>query len=168
LTLTYSSERLQQNQNLSDFDCGEPILNRWLHDSAATSDQMDTARTFVWADDSKLVFAYFSFCPHEIHRETVSIKLGRGSPRVIPAILLARFALDCKLHSQGLGKQLLIDALSRAVNAINAVGGRLIVVDALHEQAAGFYAHHGFIALPDNPLRLVMKSSDAQASLQLR
>lgn len=144
------------------------MLNRWLRDSAATSDNMNTARTFVWTDDAKQVVAYFSLCPHEILCETIPIPLGRGSPRVIPAILLARFALDRKFHGQGFGRQLLIDALSRAVNAINAAGGRLIVVDALHEQAARFYSHHGFIALPGNPLRLVMKSSDAQASLQLR
>ena len=128
---------------------------------------MDTARTFVWTDDVKRVVAYFSLCPHEIHRETIPIPLGRGLPRVIPAILLARFALDRNLHGQGFGKQLLIDALSRAVNAINAAGGRLIVVDALHERAAAFYSHHGFIALPHTPLRLVMKSSAAAASLDL-
>lgn len=92
------------------------------------------------------------------------MRLGRGSPRVIPAILLARFALDRNLHGQGFGKQLLIDALGRALNAINAAGGRLIVVDALHERAAMFYSHFGFTALPSTPLRLVMKSSSAEAS----
>lgn len=126
---------------------------------------MGTARTFVWTDNAKRVVAYFSLCPHEIHREIVPITLGRGSPRVIPAILLARLALDHKLHGQGLGSQLLEDALSNAVAATNAAGGRLIVVDALHEQAAMFYSHHGFTALPITPLRLVMKSSAAAASL---
>lgn len=128
---------------------------------------MDTARTFVWTDNANRVVAYFSLCPHEIHRETIPLKLGRGSPRVIPAILLARIALDRNLHGQGLGRQLLIDALSRAVKAINAAGGRLIVVDALHERAATFYLHHGFTALPSSPLRLMMKSSVAVASLDL-
>lgn len=128
---------------------------------------MGTARTFVWTDNAKRVVAYFSLCPHEIHREIVPLTLGRGSPRTIPAILLARLALDRKLHGQGLGSQLLGDALNHAVAATNAAGGRLIVVDALHERAAAFYSHHGFTALPNTPLRLVMKSSAAAASLDL-
>jgi GNAT superfamily N-acetyltransferase len=71
------------------------------------------------------------------------------------------------LHGQGLGAQLLVDELQRAVGAVNAAGGRLIVVDALHERAAKFYSHHGFSALDTTPLRLVMKSSVAAASLKL-
>lgn len=130
-----------------------------------TADRMATARTFVWVDQLHRVVAYFSLCPHEIHRETIPISLGRGSPRVIPAILLARLALDRGLHGQGLGTKLLLDALIRAVNAVNVAGGRFIVVDAIHEHAAKFYLRHGFAALPATSLRLVMKSSDAQASL---
>lgn len=128
---------------------------------------MGTARTFVWVDNTKQVVAYFSLCPHEIRRETVPATRGRGSPRVIPAILLARLALDRKLHGQGFGAQLLVDSLQRAVSAVNAAGGRFIVVDALHERAANFYSQHGFTALPTTPLRLVMKSSVAAASLKL-
>jgi len=152
---------------VSKFDSGEPTLNRWLIDSAAIADRMGTARTFVWVDNTKRVVAFFSLCPHEIRRETVPFTLGRGEERVIPAILLARLALDRMLHGQGLGAQLLVDALQRAVGAVDAAGGRLIVVDALHERAAKFYSHHGFIALPNTPLRLVMKSSVAAASLKL-
>lgn len=132
-----------------------------------TADRKGTARTFVWADQHQRVVAYFSLCPHEIRRDVVPTTLGRGSPHVIPAILLARLALNRSLHQQGLGAQLLVDALSRSVNAVNVAGGRFIVVDALHEHAAKFYLHHGFTALPATPLRLVMKSSVAAASLDL-
>jgi len=58
----------------------------------------------------------------------------------------------------------LVDALQRAVGAVDAAGGRLIVVDALHERATKFYSHHGFIALPNIPVHLVMKSSVVAAS----
>lgn len=41
-------------------------------------------------------------------------------------------------------------------DATRTVAARYVVVDALHEKAAGFYAHHGFEPLPD-PLRLVRR-----------
>jgi GNAT superfamily N-acetyltransferase len=109
-----------------------------------------------------------SLCPHEIRRDVLPPKIGRGAaPNVIPAILLARLALDRRLHGEGLGAQLLVDAVGRAVDAVRLAGGRFIVVDALHDRAAGFYLRFGFQEGPEVPLRLVMKASDAAASLGL-
>jgi hypothetical protein len=51
------------------------------------------------------------------------------------------------------------------VSAGEAAAARLIVVDALDEQAAGFYRRHGFIAPLDNPLRLFRRMKDVRASL---
>ena len=38
------------------------------------------------------------------------------------------------------------------------------MVDAKDEAAAGFYRHHGFIALPDSPLTLFLPLATALAS----
>ncbi|WP_285706278.1 hypothetical protein [Microtetraspora sp. NBRC 16547] len=54
------------------------------------------------------------------------------------------------------------------MTASEAVGGRLIVVDAIDEGAADFYAHHGFLPVKGNPCRLVMKTATAQAALASR
>jgi hypothetical protein len=43
----------------------------------------------------------------------------------------------------------------------------LVVVDALDEEAARFYEHHGFARLPGESPRLVMKASLARASIQI-
>lgn len=63
---------------------------------------------------------------------------------------------------------LLADALMRAVEAVRSAGGRLIVVDAIDADAAAFYRSHGFVAVPGDPSRLVIKVSDAARSLGLR
>jgi len=39
------------------------------------------------------------------------------------------------------------------------------VVDAIDDEAAKFYAHHGFIAAPGHPLRLYRRMKDIRASL---
>ena len=92
-------------------------------------------------------------------------RVGRGSPEALPAILLARLALDTRLHGERLGGELLWDALSRCVVAANAAGARVVVVDAIDEAAASFYAHFGFRAAPGQPLRLFQKVSDIEAAL---
>jgi GNAT superfamily N-acetyltransferase len=165
--VTLRSERLRQIHVVTGFDSGERVLDDWLIGSALNADRMGTARTFVWLDDELRVVAYMSLCPHEIRREVLPSKVGRGSPNVIPAILLARLALDRRLHGEGFGAQLLVDALGRAVDAVRLAGGRFIVVDALHERAAAFYVRFGFQKVPEMPLRLVMRASDAAAALGL-
>ncbi len=163
--MPYRSQRLAADHDLGTFTTGEATLDTWLRNSAANADRMGTARTFVWADDQRRVVGYFSLCPHEIRRDALATKIGRGSPDTIPSILLARLTLDRDLHGQGLGAQLLVDAIGRAVDATRVAGGRFIVIDALHATAVAFYAHHGFAQTSNNPLRLVMKASDAATSL---
>ncbi len=42
---------------------------------------------------------------------------------------------------------------------------QFVVVDAIDAKAASFYAHHGFLAVPKNPFRLVQKVNDIAAAL---
>jgi len=118
---------------------------------------MGTARTFVWIDDEAKVVAHFSLGPHEIRRDSVSQKLGRGSPAIIPSSLVARLALHRQHRGRGLGAQLLTDAVSRAVDAIRVAGGRFIVIDALHAHAARVYRHHDFEPSLTKPFRPLMR-----------
>jgi GNAT superfamily N-acetyltransferase len=51
-------------------------------------------------------------------------------PQRIPALLLAKLALDQRLQGQGLGAELLAHALTTIVTAARSAGGRIVVVDA--------------------------------------
>jgi GNAT superfamily N-acetyltransferase len=161
----YLSQRIAARHDLAGFACGNATLDRWLASAALTADAMGTARTYVWTDED-LVVGYFSLCPHEVRRDELPSRLGHGAPHSIPAILLARLALDRRLHGQGLGASLLLDALGRATDAIEIAGGRLVVVDAIDEPARRFYEHHGFRAAPSRPARLFRKASDVAATLR--
>ena len=161
----YLSQRIAAPHDLTRFASGNPMLDHWLASAALTADAMGTARTYVWTDDD-VVIGYFSLCPHEVRRDELPSKLAHGAPHGIPAILLARLALDRSLHGQGLGASLLVDALGRATDAIDLVGGRLIVVDAIDQPARHFYQHHGFRSAPSRPARLFRKASDVAAALR--
>lgn len=110
------------------------------------------------------VVGYYSLAAHLLERDELPRAVGRGGPRQIPAVLLARLALDQTLHGQGLGGALLADALARVIEATETIGARFVVVDALNATAARFYEHHGFRPIPTT-CRLIAKLSDIAAAL---
>ena len=107
---------------------------------------------------------YYSLAGHRLVRDALPESIGRGSPAEVPAVLLACLAIDASLRGQGLGGAILADALRRVVGAADLVAARFVVVDALHENAAKFYEHHGFARIPGT-LRLVQKTSSVAAAL---
>lgn len=161
--MTYISEPLTGSHLTAQFESGKPDLDSWLRMHASSTEARRTGRTFVWHKDQQVV-AYYTIAAHLVVREDLPKALGRGNSGQIPAVMLARLALDKTLHGQGLGGVLLAEALGRIVAATNTVAARFVVVDAIDEQAAGFYAHHGFRRIPDTQ-RLVAKISDIAAVL---
>ncbi|WP_432867513.1 GNAT family N-acetyltransferase [Microbispora rosea] len=162
----YVAQPLGQEHNLEDFDCGKEELGDWLKQFASHAQAMKTARTFVWTEEGEAnVLAYYSIAGHAIERAQVPPKIGRGSPEQVPAVILARLALDRRLQGQGLGSRLLVDALDRMVRASKEVAFRLVVVDAIDEEAAQFYEKYGFRRFPGET-KLFRKLSDIERDLR--
>lgn len=65
---------------------------------------------------------------------------------------------DWQYQGKGLGELLLVDALTRARRIHAEAGGIGLFVDALDEQATGYYRRFGFEAAPDNPLLLFLSA----------
>lgn len=156
------SESLIDHHQLAEFDCGKPELNLWLHNSALQAQRLRTCKTTVWHTGDDTVLGYHGLVAHVIQRDDLSKKVGRGSPDQIPAMLLARLALDQSLQGQRYGSVLLADALAKVVEASDLVAARFVVVDAIDSQAEGFYAKHGFVETPVAG-RMVRKISDIVA-----
>jgi ribosomal protein S18 acetylase RimI-like enzyme len=165
--LKYAVRLLGDAHDVSEFRCGNAQLDEWLRDHARPSTRQGT-RTYVLVEDGGAkVVGYFAVAPHLIQREATPKKLGRGAPRQIPAILLAKLAIDRRFQGRGLGSELLVLALEHIVSAARVAGGKVVVVDAIDEAAARFYRGHDFEPLPNNPARLVQKLSTVAAALGL-
>lgn len=156
---------LKPHHSLTAFDCGKEPLNDWLQQQSRRAEESGTARTYVWtAEGSDVVRAYYSIAPTQVVKDGLT-RSQSGGYSVIPGYLLARLALDQSLRGQGLGAELLFDAVDKMVRSSALGGGRLIVVDALDDEAAKFYLHHDFRPLKDNPHRLTMTMATARAAL---
>ena len=78
----------------------------------------------------------------------------------LPAILIARLAIDSRCQGRGVGTQLLIAALHRLAELSTEVGFEVIVVHALSHDASVFYRRAGFIPAQDEPLHLYLPVRD--------
>lgn len=158
-------DRLDANHDVSTFDSGNEVLDAWLRRHALAAQHMDSARTFV-AIRSGRVVGYFSLTMGSVLRAQAPAKLVRGMPAYpIGMVLLARLAVDRSQQGKGIGAMLLAEALRKAVAAGEVAAARLIVVDAVDEEAAAFYRRYGFVQTPENPLRFYRRVKDVRASL---
>lgn len=150
--------------DVSGFTSGNQDLDDWLCHHAPTATGQGT-RTYVLVDDGDSVVGYFAIAPHLLERDDAPGPLVRGAPKQIPAILLAKLALDASVQGQGMGSALLVVALEVIVVAARRAGGRVVMVDAIDGSAQAFYEHHDFEPLPGQPHRLVMKLSSVAKAL---
>jgi predicted N-acetyltransferase YhbS len=158
-------ERLDTHHDLSTFDSGNDELDGWLQRHGLAAQQMDSARTFVLTNHDRVV-GYFSLTMGSVLRQDAPAKLVRGLPAYpVGMVLVARLAVDRREQGSGLGGTLLAEALRKAVAAGDAAAARLVVVDAIDENAARFYERHGFLPAPEHPLRLYRRMKDIVQSL---
>ena len=66
----------------------------------------------------------------------------------VPLLLIGRLAIDVSYQGQGIGADLLADALRRCLAASDIVGERGVVAHAIDDDAGGFYRKHGFLSSP--------------------
>jgi GNAT superfamily N-acetyltransferase len=157
-------ESLSEGHDLSEFDCGDPALNHWLRDRALTNQKSSASRTFVVAREGSVI-AYYSLSTSSLLQSRATGKIRRNMPEPIPAMLIGRFAIDRRHQGQGAGRGLLSDALRRCLQVAEQAGVRVVIVDAINEQAAAFYEHCGFSRSPVEPLLLMIATKDVAAAL---
>jgi GNAT superfamily N-acetyltransferase len=161
----WTSQPLGEHHDLAQLDCGRDQLDRWLLNEAQRAQAAGTAHTTVWTGpDDPVVVAFYAIAPTQFMRTDLPSRSLSAGYSAIPGYLIARLALSQALHGQGLGTQLLLDALERIAAAATNAGGRLIAVDALDDAAYRFYRHHDFQPIQGSR-RLVMKISTARAAL---
>jgi len=161
-------EPLGGQHDADDFACGEPALDHWLAGYARDAQASGSARVYVTTlDDAKTVIGYYALAPAQIAPDDATARARKGQPRTrpIPALLLARLAVDERHQNAGVGRSLLQDVLLRCVNASELVGGRVLLVHAKHERAKAWYMQFGFEASPTDPLHLVLLMKDVRATL---
>jgi GNAT superfamily N-acetyltransferase len=128
-------------------------LDTWLVEHAPGADAVGSARSYVVGDEEQdRVVGYYALAVASLEREEATGRASKGMPRhPIPAMLLARLAVDDSVQGEGVGAMLLADAMQRMLLVAEETGIRLLLVHAVNEDGRSFSRHYGFEA--SRPIR---------------
>lgn len=150
---------IEKKHQRDSFDCGYKVLDDYLKKYARQNHQKGIAKTFVAvsASGSLKVDGYYTASASIIEYESIPESLKSRVPGYpIPAMIIGKLAVDTRVKGQGLGTELLVNALERAVRASQKVGIFAVRVDAIDLQAKQFYLKHEFTPFQDNELSLFL------------
>jgi GNAT superfamily N-acetyltransferase len=156
---------LAADHDLDLFESGVPALDEWLKRRARRNEAEGASRTFVTCVERRVV-GYYSLAAGSILHAAAPGKVRRNMPDPIPVVLLGRLAVDQAWQGQGLGADLLSDAVLRALGAAATIGVRAILVHAISEDAQAFYEKHGFRPSPMEPMTLMVTIDEAARMLR--
>jgi len=158
---------LESEHRTNGFESGVGSLDVWLVKHARSAVGAGSARTYVVIDsEQERVVGYHALSVASIEHGEATDRARKGMPRnPIPAMLLARLAVDKTVQGKAIGAFLLRDAMSRAVSVAEQAGIRLFLVHAVDDEARTFYGHFGFEASPSDPMNLQLLIKDIRLAL---
>lgn len=144
----YYFETLTSEHNLSDFDCGDEELNKFLKDDALNQQNAKLNVTKLVMCEGRII-GYASLLTDKIIlkrikdeklRITLKGKLNLNSKeKEISAVMIGRFAIDKKYTNKGLGSHILRNILKNLKEiSENRIRFRFIVIEG-YASAFNFY-----------------------------
>ncbi len=157
-----SPEPLASAHPLENFDCGNSSLNSWLIRHARQAQAGGSAKTFVVADDDRIV-GYHSLTVGQVDTLDAPERVRKGMGQYpLPVVILARLAVSTQDQGRGIGLGLLQDAIRRTFLIAEQAGIRALLTHPIDEAATRFYTRFGFIASPLREQQLLLLLKDAR------
>jgi len=158
---------LDAGHRLSEFDCGKAALNDWLRSYALANQVAGFTRVVIIHFDMRVV-GFYGLAPTGVPPNLLSRSVRTGRPPdPVPCILLGQLAVDKDWAGQGIGSGLLQDALRRCLAGVSAIGGRVVIVRAIDDEAAIFWKGRGFFPAKGNSSTLFRSIPDIVRSFEV-
>jgi len=153
-------EALSAQHDRAAFSSGVEPLDRYFRTQAGQDMRKNLAACLVMVLPDGSIAGYYTLSSTGILLSELPAETIRKLPRynLVPATLLGRLAVHEKYRGQGFGRYLLADALFRSWRS--EIASFAVVVDAKDDGARQFYEREGFLALPDQPLKLFRPMAD--------
>lgn len=158
---------LEARHRAENFRCGVLSLDEWLRKHALQSHRSGGSRVFVATETDPAIAGYYALAAGAVMPREAPARLVRGlaANQPVPVVLLGRLAVDTRHQRQHVGRSLLLDAMTRVLEAGEMIGIRALLVHAVDEQARGWYEQFGFERSPTHPLHLILLLKDLRATL---
>jgi GNAT superfamily N-acetyltransferase len=162
-------EPLAPHHDRDGFSCGTDSLDHYLRTRASQDVRCKANGVFMLVDPEKpeTVLGYYTLCATALPPGDVPAAARKHVPRypLVSATLIGRLAVAEARQGERLGAVLLADAVRRAHAAAVTIGSSMLVVDAIDDRAACFFAAHGFVHLLET-MRLVLPMLVIEKMLQ--
>ena len=146
---------------LDGFDCDNDVMNEWLVKRAMTNQTEGATRTFVVCDGDRIA-GYYALAVGSCTRTDAPGSISRGMPEPIPMMILARLAVGKSYQGQGLGRQMVSDAVVRTLRVAEVAGVRGLMVSAIDAGARAYYEKLGFVRAKTSEDILMLRLKVAQ------
>ena len=148
---------ITQARDTSSFVCRHDSLMLWLRRRALANAASAASRTYVVCDgEERRVVGYYTLAAGSLTIDAAPSRLRRNMPDPLPVVVLGRLAVDDAWTGRGIGEGLLKDALQRSLQASQLIGAVAMLCHAIDEDAKAFYAKHGFVESPMQPLTMMV------------
>ncbi len=165
----YKIELLTKSHDREGFDCGSEPLNAYLKQTARQHAARGISQTFVLVDEEaaepKPILGFFSLNICQVKSESLSPEEAKKLPREVSGVRLGRLAVAKEQKRQGIGKKLLVGAMTKFMEIFDRAGGIGLFVDAKDAAAKIYYERFGFVSLPANELELFLPVKTIQEAL---
>ena len=150
----FSLAPLKAAHDRSLFQSGSEKLDFYLRELVTQDVRRRVAACFVALAEKGRIIGYYTLASASVPLTSLPIESRKKLPRypAVPTVRMGRLAVDQAFQGIGLGGALLADAIDRTMRS--DIASYALIVDAINDDAAAFYRHHGFIPLPDTPLML--------------
>ena len=153
MDLNYKIRPILDSDKVNSFKSGDALyapLKSFLKNQACHFQASHVAQTYVAVGDNDVVFGYVTLTCSEVDlRNGYSLEDCERANDYdsLPAVKIARLAVDSRYRGNDIGENLIARVLSVAIMNISpVVGCRFIIADAKQE-AIGFYLKQGFLLL---------------------
>ncbi|MGH9344191.1 MAG: GNAT family N-acetyltransferase, partial [Terriglobia bacterium] len=135
-------EKLASHHQVQTFKCGKNSLDLFIRKYALSNQRADSSQTYVVHQDN-VVVGYYSLAFGSVRLEDSPQSISETMPPSypVPVMVFARFAVDKKMQSRGIGTALLKDALLRTTAASEIGGLAAILVDAIDDKMVELVIH---------------------------
>lgn len=157
MTTRFAIEPLSKAHDRSDFACGNNRIDSYFRTSVSQDVRRNYATCFVARElATDRVAGFYTLSSSNVPLTEVPEALAAKLPRypTVPAVLIGWLARHSDFGGIGLGDALLFDAIRTVATA--PIGAHAVFANAIDDQAAAFYAAHGFTALKARPRTLYL------------
>lgn len=146
------------------FDCGNDELSAWLHKYASQAMANRDAVVYLLHEDRTIV-GYFTLSAGSMSRKRATPRVALRAPDPVPMILLGRLGIHVNHKRRGFGRELVRQALLRAVEAAKSIGARGLMLHAADDEAKNFYHKLGFEESQVSTRHMMITFTDLRATI---